>query len=523
MWGVRAVPDQPDDDGLVPPIKVMRKRLNGVYSAEGFAGPTRRYILIVAMLVGLASLPTLAAITAGSNELDDGRPGAMDGPFIPPASTGPVRMPPAPSASAGPRPAGNPPAGPSVPGSPGPLQGQAQQRKTRPRPVAPVKSDKGYAQSTRGGSKGSSASPDSGTGSSTSSSDRWESWLPGSWSGSGSWDSEPAGSGSGSSSSGSSGSGSSGGGAPGGAGSSPGKPVPVRPPVLPTVPAEPDDSVGPGGGGTPDDADPADDHSPGGDGHGDADTDDDQPDPPARPVRPPWCLDRSDCSWRPSHHHGSDRPRYQHCGDGHRRRSADGTDHDRATTVHIEPSGHGDKPRRDRPRRDQAGRDRTGRDQSHRDQSHRDREGRDQADLDESHHGRAAGHREKDRRDRSTTDSPAGRNQPEQIIRTIRIRTAEAARSDSRRRSAVTERPQNVRPARTADRTHNSHRYQPHAADRGEGTQTTTATRAYRGSHRAERMHRSDDRTGAHHRSSRMGRHHAELQQDNQDHQQNRW
>lgn len=87
----------------------------------------------------------------------------------------------------------------------------------------------------------------------------------------------------------------------------------------------------------------------------------------------------------------------------------------------------------------------------------------------------------------------------------------------------MTERPQNVRPARTADRTHNSNRYQPWAADRGEGTQTTTATRAYRGSHRAERMHRNDDHTGAQHRSSRMGRHHAEPRHDHQDHQQNRW
>jgi hypothetical protein len=78
----------------------------------------------------------------------------------------------------------------------------------------------------------------------------------------------------------------------------------------------------------------------------------------------------------------------------------------------------------------------------------------------------------------------------------------------------VTERPQNVRPARSAERTHNSHRYQ----QAGEGGQTATAARAYRGSHRAERMHGVDDRTGAHHRSSRVGRHHAEPQ----DHQ-NRW
>jgi hypothetical protein len=107
-------------------------------------------------------------------------------------------------------------------------------------------------------------------------------------------------------------------------------------------------------------------------------------------------------------------------------------------------------------------------------------------------------------------------------IQIISIRTAKAARSDSRRRSEVTERPQNLRPARNADRTHNSHRYQPIVVDRGEGTQTTTAIRAYRGSHRAERMHRTDDHVGAGHRSSRMGRHHTE-QRDRAPDRQNRW
>jgi hypothetical protein len=80
----------PDDD-LVPPLKVMRKRLNGVYRADyGFSGPTRRNMLIVALLVGLASVPTLAAITAGSNELADGGTDTMDIPFLPPPSPGPV-------------------------------------------------------------------------------------------------------------------------------------------------------------------------------------------------------------------------------------------------------------------------------------------------------------------------------------------------------------------------------------------------------------------------------------------------
>src|SRR4051812_16811477 len=70
----------------------MRKRMNGVYRADtGFSGPTRRYVLIVALLVGLASMPTLAAITAGSNELADGKTDTMDIPFLPPASPGPIR------------------------------------------------------------------------------------------------------------------------------------------------------------------------------------------------------------------------------------------------------------------------------------------------------------------------------------------------------------------------------------------------------------------------------------------------
>src|SRR3954454_18353315 len=88
--GVPAVPEQSNEDGIVPPVKVLRKRLNGVYRADGFSGPTRRYVLIVALLVGLASLPTLAAITAGSTELDDGTTGAMDVPFLPPPASGPV-------------------------------------------------------------------------------------------------------------------------------------------------------------------------------------------------------------------------------------------------------------------------------------------------------------------------------------------------------------------------------------------------------------------------------------------------
>ena len=95
------MPEQPDG-GLVPPVKVLRKRVNGVYRADGFSGPTRRYVLVVALLVGLASLPTLAAITAGTNELDRDTTGAMDVPFLPPPSSGPVvPVRPSPSPSSG--------------------------------------------------------------------------------------------------------------------------------------------------------------------------------------------------------------------------------------------------------------------------------------------------------------------------------------------------------------------------------------------------------------------------------------
>ncbi|XVU25571.1 hypothetical protein ACQPZJ_00455 [Actinoplanes sp. CA-054009] len=104
------MPDQRDDD-LVPPMKVMRKRLNGVYRADtGFSGPTRRYVLIVALLVGLASIPTLAAITAGTNEINGDRTDTMDVPVLPPALPGPVAVAPSASASAGPAPATKSPA-----------------------------------------------------------------------------------------------------------------------------------------------------------------------------------------------------------------------------------------------------------------------------------------------------------------------------------------------------------------------------------------------------------------------------
>ncbi len=87
------MPHLPDDDGYEPPLKVLRKRFNGVYREDhGLSGPTRRYLLMVVMLVALASLPTLAVITAGAGEIaESGRNRALDEPFLPPPMAGPVR------------------------------------------------------------------------------------------------------------------------------------------------------------------------------------------------------------------------------------------------------------------------------------------------------------------------------------------------------------------------------------------------------------------------------------------------
>ena len=86
------MPDQPDDD-LVPPLKVMRKRLNGVYRADsGFSGPTRRYVLIVALLVGSGVGADAGRDHRGlATSSPTARTDTMDVPFLPPASPGPVR------------------------------------------------------------------------------------------------------------------------------------------------------------------------------------------------------------------------------------------------------------------------------------------------------------------------------------------------------------------------------------------------------------------------------------------------
>jgi hypothetical protein len=128
------VPHLPDD--FAPPPKVLRKRLNGVYREDlGFSGPTRRYVLTVAMLVGLASVPTLAVLTAGSSDITgDDRPGAMEVPFLPPPSAGPVRP-----APIDPVPAPSPSAYPST--SPPRGYGQSTREPTPVGPAAPGDSE----------------------------------------------------------------------------------------------------------------------------------------------------------------------------------------------------------------------------------------------------------------------------------------------------------------------------------------------------------------------------------------------
>jgi hypothetical protein len=72
--------------------------LGGAHRADGLAGPPRRYLVIVVLLAGTASLPLVAAISAGPATV--GGPALGDTrPFIAPPSEGPVvvPLPPAPT------------------------------------------------------------------------------------------------------------------------------------------------------------------------------------------------------------------------------------------------------------------------------------------------------------------------------------------------------------------------------------------------------------------------------------------
>jgi hypothetical protein len=403
---VPAVPEKSNEDGLVPPLKVLRRRVNGVYRADGLAGPTRRYVLIVALLVGLASLPTLAAITAGKDELDDGSTGAMDVPFLPPPSAGPV-IPALPKPSS-PR--------PSTPGtvSPGEMRGQAGERKPRaassgnrrrsgsgrsPAASVPARASSGSGTS---GSSGSRRLEDHDTSSGLSKTDEWK---PG---GSKPGGSKPGGS----KPAGPKPAGSKPGGpdSPGEGDAPPEKPV-TLPPVKPTEPTDPDDL----------------------------------PPPHERPA----CHERGECGSRESWHHRPDWSRHRRCEDSTRR-------------AHW---------------------------------SHHRESGTDQVVTNASRHVHE---------DDTVESRPSS---PPLMSRTV----------VSPRRSTMIERAPNVRPTRSPERTHNSRRYH---ADNTRWDEIPAQSRAYRGSHRADHLHRADeDHTGARDRSSRVGRHHADHQQDHT----NRW
>ncbi|MEV4496057.1 hypothetical protein AB0J84_10150 [Micromonospora arborensis] len=116
------------------------RRVVGVHRAPGAGGPSRGYLLTVALLAGTASMPVLAAISAGSATPGSTALPDSSTPFIPTPSIGPVVIP-LPVTS---QPAPPPPGTPSV----GPTSGwlPAAPRRTREGPASgPTVTDRGPA------------------------------------------------------------------------------------------------------------------------------------------------------------------------------------------------------------------------------------------------------------------------------------------------------------------------------------------------------------------------------------------
>jgi len=71
------------------PPPASHRWVTGVHRVEGLVGPVRRFTIIVALLVGLASLPILAAIGAGSGTIgatgseEDTAPFIVEPPRVP--------------------------------------------------------------------------------------------------------------------------------------------------------------------------------------------------------------------------------------------------------------------------------------------------------------------------------------------------------------------------------------------------------------------------------------------------------
>ncbi|WP_406073988.1 hypothetical protein [Micromonospora sp. NBC_01638] len=121
------------------------RRVVGVHRALGAGGPSRGYLLTVALLAGTASMPILAAISVGSATPGSTALPDSSTPFIPTPSVGPVVIPlpvtsqpalPPRTPSVGPTSGWLPAAGRRTPGGPVAADQRPAQRVTYP-PLAP--------------------------------------------------------------------------------------------------------------------------------------------------------------------------------------------------------------------------------------------------------------------------------------------------------------------------------------------------------------------------------------------------
>jgi hypothetical protein len=169
----------------------------------------------------------------------------------------------------------------------------------------------------------------------------------------------------------------------------------------------------------------------------------------------PYCHERGKCGARPSHHHRPGWSRHQQCEDSTHRAhwSHHRAGRARAVAVHIDSTGR---------------------------------------------HGR-----------RQAIRQPSA----DASFRFI-VSHRSTDRSELSRRSAMAERPQNVRPASILERSHTGAGGNRRLIPEARSEDNRIANHSYRGSHRAGSLHHADDQTPAQQRSSRVGRHHAEPTED---------
>ncbi|MEV6814458.1 hypothetical protein AB0M52_20370, partial [Micromonospora sp. NPDC051296] len=87
----------------------------GAHRAVRTTGPSRGYLLTVALLAGTASMPVLAAISTGSATVGSTALPDSSTPFIPTPSVGPVVIPPPPTGTPAATPTALPSIAPAVP------------------------------------------------------------------------------------------------------------------------------------------------------------------------------------------------------------------------------------------------------------------------------------------------------------------------------------------------------------------------------------------------------------------------